>query len=209
MLEISTVLHDELSPEDQWLKVQADEDGRAFRVVLNHYIPQGQLRVNRILNICAGLAPEENELVEHFGITKSQLVSVELEVDQVLLGRKIGRETLVQGNLTERPFIESLGAGFGLVVGRNVPLNPGLRWTPVPEWVDIFRSLYRITEDRSSVFLTLLRDDEFDMGLEILQKVGFTNIKTADWNDNPVPSLIPGVAVITKDLYVILAEKPR
>jgi hypothetical protein len=209
MSEIPTILFDNLiGIEDQELRMQADEDGKVFGILLDRYVPKRDNRDGRIIDICAGIMPEEDELLKHFRINRNQLVSVDIRTDRVMLGRRIGRKTLIPGDLGNKFFIQSLGEGFDLVIGRNVPLNPHNDTSrPIPYWVNIFRNLYAITKDNCKVFITLVRDDEFYIAPKLLSMAGFTKIIKAELNPKPVFSPIPGVASGPKDIFVILAEK--
>ncbi|MEK6872824.1 MAG: hypothetical protein AABW90_02315 [Nanoarchaeota archaeon] len=136
--------------------------------MLRTYFPNGQYKNSRILDICSGVVNEEPLLIEHFG-ENTKLASLDNDKSLEELLKELGRKSVRIGDIRELDrYIEGK---FNLVIGRNVPLNPNYNaWrNEVPDcWPGVFENLVRFMEFDSTLFLTLVREDEFYRTQEIL-----------------------------------------
>ncbi len=182
------------------------KEQEGFRQVLRKYFSNGQYKNSRILNICCGIANEEPSLIQHFG-KNSELVSLDNDKSLEELLKKLGRKSVRIGCIRELDrYIEGK---FNLVIGRNVPLNPNHNvWRDkVPDfWPEIFENLVKFMEFDSTLFLTLVREDEFYRAKEVLNNIGY-RIKVKERNPIIVQSDYIGVrGADTKDHYIVIAQ---
>lgn len=183
-----------------------EKEQKAFKRVLETYLPKDNYKPRRILNICCGVVPEEPVLFEHFG-RDVELVSIDKDQRLEKIAKSLGRRTLRRGDIRELG--RHVEGKFGLVLGRNVPLNPNYRpWAkklPDP-WPSIFEILSDYIEPTGILFLTVLTEDEVHRAEQILEKRGY-RIKVKERNLLPVPSSYITVrGSDTKDHYVIIAQ---
>lgn len=184
------------------------KEQEGFRQVLRTYFPNGQYKNSRILDICVGIANEEPLLIEHFG-ENTELIGLDSNKSLEKLLNELGRKSVIIGDIRE---LEKYVKGkFSLVIGRNVPLNPNYNnWgEDVPDyWPEVFENLLRFMEFNSTLFLTLVREDEFYRAQEILGNIGY-RLKVKERNPVIVQSDYIGVrGADTKDHYVVIAQPP-
>lgn len=184
------------------------EEQEGFRRVLDRYFPMGQYVNPRILNICSGVANEEQLLIERFG-EGTELLSLDNDPSLEGLLAELGRKSVIIGDLRE---IHEFARGkYDIVMGRNVPLNPNRDpfREPIPDmWPQLFRDLVKYFNPGSTLFLTLVREDEFDRAQEILASVGY-RVEVKEKNPIRVQSDYIGIqGADEKDDYVILAQPP-
>ncbi|MFQ5531627.1 MAG: hypothetical protein ACE5ES_03375 [Candidatus Nanoarchaeia archaeon] len=184
------------------------KEQEGFRQVLELYFSNGQYREPRILSICSGVANEEPLLKNHFG-ENSELISLDNNPHLEIFWRELGRKSVQIRDVRE--LYKHVRGKFNLVVGRNVPLNPNYRslMKKVPDcWPRVFEDLIEFMESDYTLFLTVVRGDEFDRAKEILDNTGY-RIEVKERNQIVVPSDYIGIAGSdTKDHYVIVAQPP-
>lgn len=192
----------------QYYLEHIEKEQEGFRKVLHRYFPNGQYVNPRILNICSGVANEEPLLFQHFG-ENSELLSLDnnSSLEELLLD--LGRKSVIIGDLRE---IHRFAKGkYDIVMGRNVSLNPNNRdfVAEVPDlWPELFEDLVKYFAPNSTLFLTLVREDEFYRAQEILDSVGYRTT-TKEKNLIKVPSDYIGIiGADVKDDYVIIAQPP-
>jgi len=179
-----------------------------FKQVLNNYFPNGQCQNLRILDICCGIAIEEPLLIQHFG-ENTELLSLDNDKSLEGLLKDLGRKSVIIGDIRE---LEKYTKGkFHLIIGRNVPLNPNHNYEEgkiLDYWPEIFENLIKFMTNDATLFLTLVREDEFYRAEEILNDLGY-RIKYRERNPIVVPSDYVGVrGADTTDHYVVLAQVP-
>jgi len=191
-----------------------------FKRILSNYFPdQKAFSGKRILNIGCGPVTEEPALNEYF--SPSKLVSIDNCEYRKEDAIKNNRKSFVFGDLRELEKILSEKDRFDIIIGRNVPLSPGGTGTypgdfmrsctdykPVTEndmWLGIFRKIKGFCEEKSTMFLTFLRTDEFLRAEKILEKINYSIIKKEE-NSHLCFSDGIGVAHGTKDHFIILAQ---
>lgn len=184
------------------------EEQEAFEQVLEHYLACRQLKNPRILDICCGIANEEPLLRQHFG-SNVEIVGLDNDESRRELAEELGRKSVTTGDL--RDIRDYVSGKFGLVIGRNVPLNPNYddsKRRLLDYWPQVFEDLTQFMSSGSTLFLTLLREDEFYRAGEILNELEYRiGIK----EKNPIIVPTDGIGVRgddTKDHYIILAQLP-
>mgnify|MGYP001805849426 CR=1 FL=1 len=191
----------------QELKYITDSEGLLFKEVLKKYIPD-EFRPTRVLNICAGLVAEEDLILDYFGLNVDDLVSVDKSYRNYFDAKKIGKRTITQRDLFNNDDFKSIGYGFDLIIGRNVPLNPDLFKNNLEvnkEWLDVFKNLRNISTENCLMFLTLFQDHEFFTAKKILEMSGFGNFLVAERNRIKIPSKTNLVPDKYKDNFVLVA----
>ncbi len=187
-------------------RIASEQDG--FWQVLINYFPNVCNKNSRILDICCGVANEEPLLVRHFG-KKTELISLDNNKGLESLLNELGRKSVKIGDVRELD--RHVKGKFNLVMGRNVPLNPNydaFRDRVFDYWPDVFEDLSRFMTSDATLFLTLVREDEFYRAEEILNWAGY-RIRLKEINPIIVPSDYIGIqGADTKDSYVIIAQPP-
>jgi hypothetical protein len=186
--------------------IKKEQEG--FRRVLNRYFPNSQYVNPRILNICSGIANEEPLLIHRFG-KKTELLSLDNDTSLEELLADLRRKSVVIGDLRE---IHKFTKGkYDIVMGRNIPLHPNSDSfrEKIPDiWPGLFENLVKYFNSDSTLFLTLVREDEFYRAQEILDSVGY-RIKVKEKNPIRVQSDYIGIrGADKKDDYVIIAQSP-
>ena len=187
------------------------EEQKSFLNVLKKYF-NGKYKNPRILNICCGSANEEPVLFKYFG-EGSELISIDKSDYAKEFAEAFKRKTFRQGDVSELEHI--VDGKFDIVIGRNLTLSPyglGLSRKEGKErfyyWFCIFDKITNYLKDNSTLFITLLRDDEFKVGNGILNSLDY-RIKLSERNKITVHSDGIGVAgSSTKDHYLIIAQPP-
>ncbi len=185
-----------------------EEEQEGFKRVLNRYFPNDQYTNPRILNICSGVANEEPLIIQHFG-EETELLSLDNDASLEELVADLRRKSVVIGDIRE---LHKFAKGkYDIVMGRNVPLNPNIDSfiEKIPDmWLRLFEDLVKYFDSDSTLFLTLVREDEFYRAQEILDFVGY-RMKVKEKNPIRVQSDYIGVrGADKKDNYVIIAQPP-
>jgi len=203
------------------LKERQEKEAEEYSRLLKKVFPEPEQGI-KILNICCGTISEEDALYKHFSPAK--LVSIDCSEVMERWAKKLGRKSFVKADLSALEHV--LTEKFELLLGRNIPLNPGgfgrcpgsaLCYIPeflmpglgkpLPvekndKWLDIFKKIKSFMNNDSEFFITLLRDDEYLRALNLLPSAGYIICEKYE-NPNPTSSDSIGVAVDYKDTYII------
>ncbi|MFH1770008.1 MAG: class I SAM-dependent methyltransferase [archaeon] len=170
------------------------------------YFPNRSNTNPRILNIACGTLNEEHAIYELFG-KNTELIGIDNDKMMLSNAEDLNRQTVMYGDLENLDTY--INGKFDLVLGRNVPLNPGLgrkKSNVSDPWPNIFSNLKKYMTKNSQLFLTLVREDENKRAKEILTdndyKITFTKK-----NNIIVPKDYINVhSHNTKDNYIVIAK---
>ena len=189
---------------DTLIQHRIRHEQKGIRKVIKKYFPDGTYTDPKILNFCCGLANEEPIIYDHFG-DGTKLISLDACGNAEKNTRYLGRKSFVRDTIQE--FLKDTDDRFDIIMGRNVPLNP--KYGPCDDrsddpWPSVFHNMRTAFEQDGTLFLTLLREDEFKRCKEILSDD--YNIKESKFNKITVVSDKYGTASEYKDHYIVMAE---
>ncbi len=162
------------------------------------------------MNFCCGIANEEPLLYEIYG-KDIELISFDRSEEMISLTKELDlkRKSIMQLDVSDL-YSYFKRKKFGLIIGRNIPINPNhnadLSGIYPDIWPKFLKNLRRNLANGGSLLMTFAREDEFERGIELMKAAHF-NVLVKENNKIVIPSDRIGIAgADIKDNYVVIAN---
>jgi hypothetical protein len=179
---------------------------KALIPFFDEYIPKKNIP-SRILSFGCGIANEFPALENKYASFLEEFIGFDNDKYVVRTAQVLGRKNIF--NFDVNSIHHHLNGVYGLVLGRNIPINPSSGSSDSDldtPWSTFFKELKTYMSSNSDLLLTFPRDDEYFLALDLLNKQDYS-IHRSEPNKVIVPSDRIGiVGADTKDNYVILAK---